>query len=96
MTTKQLEHHVFGFVCVSGEVKYLLSYRNLMFWCKCHDTMAYDRIMEHKSGVLPDRAEAYCYHKDGSNGSYKQALNRLYQAGLQQHGLGEYAYKSWK
>lgn len=84
MTTKELENHISRLVCVSGEVRYTITYRGKKYRCTTNNTTLIDRV---KSDDSPS-------HKTVA-GTYKQALQALYRNGIRQHCLDEYSIKKF-
>ena len=80
MTTKELKSHISGLVCVSGEVRYTLTYRGRQYRCTTNDTTLIDRVKS-------DDAQS---HKTVA-GTYKQALQALYRNGIRQHCFDKYS-----
>lgn len=70
MKTKELEERVAVGICTGGHFKVTIRHRGSTYTCTSTDTLAYDRISDHRYGT-PDK-EINCGY------TYKQALEALY------------------
>lgn len=82
MTTKELRNKIESIrVCGSGSYRICICYRNKIYYCTSHNSLAVDRMRDYDEVI--DRVERYGY-------TYKQAIRALYNECLRANALGRY------